>query len=150
LASNQIVQLIFESSQQWWGDNICDRCHRNYERYGNKLFLYQTPFGLIEYNRMNRSGIEWSRIGWSAWNKHFILLFGYFKMERSKIDGKWWYEVKFILSYFISFNYYFSNPNNKTLLYSISLCFISLYFINPYKWWHDIISKGINQNILTL
>jgi hypothetical protein len=42
-------------------------------------------------------------------------LFGYFKKEENKIEVKWWYEMKFIPSYFISFYYYFSNPNNETL-----------------------------------
>jgi hypothetical protein len=42
----------------------------------------------------------------------------------NKIEGKWWYEMKSIPSYSISFNYYFSNPNNKTLFYYILFNFL--------------------------
>jgi hypothetical protein len=40
----------------------------------------------MKYNGMKRNGIEWSGMGWSGMNK---------------IDGKWWYEMKFIPSYSI-------------------------------------------------
>jgi hypothetical protein len=32
-------------------------------------------------------------------NEINISFFGYFKKEKNKIDGKWWYEMKFIPSY---------------------------------------------------
>jgi hypothetical protein len=58
--------------------------------------------------------VEWDG---AEWNKYSIPLFGYFKKESNKIDGKWWYEMKFIPYYSISFHYYLSNLNNETLFY---------------------------------
>jgi hypothetical protein len=75
----------------------------------------------------------------AEWNKYFVPLFVNFKNKMNEIDGKWWYEIKFISSYFITFHYYFSNSNNRILLYSISLRSISFYFINP--------NSTVNQNI---
>jgi hypothetical protein len=65
----------------------------------------------------------------AEWNKYFIPLFGYFKKEKNKY---------FIPSYSIPFNYYFSDPNNRTL------------FIFYFAPLHSIIFYQLKRSLLKI
>jgi hypothetical protein len=42
--------------------------------------------------------VEWDG---AELNKYFVPLFGHFKKKKNKIEGMWWYGLKFILFYSI-------------------------------------------------
>jgi hypothetical protein len=95
-----------------------------------QILKFKAIFGLMKYNRAKRNRVEWNE---TKWNKSSIPLFGYFRKEINKIEGKWWYEIEFILSYYTQFNYYFSNTNNETLFYSISFRSVPSHSINQHS-----------------
>jgi hypothetical protein len=114
----------------------------------------KAPFGLMEYNEMERSGIEWSWMVWSRM-KYFIPLFGYFMKEKNKIKGMWWYEMKFIPFYFIPLRsiplfFFKSKQWNIILFHSTQFRYILSIQTEPKSrdWWergiHICISRHIN------
>jgi hypothetical protein len=95
------------------------------------------PFGLIEWNEMERNRVECNRMERNEINTPLLCL---------DVSGG------MILNSFhsISFrtaplHYYFSNLNNGTLLYSISFRSIPLYSINPNRALVFVKKKNLLQ-----
>jgi hypothetical protein len=70
----------------------------------------------------------------AEWNKYSAPLFGYFQKEKTKlmVSGGIMLNSSHLIPFrSAQFHYYFSNPNNRTLLYSILFRSIPLYSTNP-------------------
>jgi hypothetical protein len=98
---------------------------RKWQHYSRCCIFVSIWINRIEWNEAERNEVKWNENERNGINLSFYCLD--ILKKRNKIEGKKWYEIKFISSYYIPFRYYFSNPNNGTLFY-----FIPSYSINQY------------------